>query len=351
MMRRIVEQSLKLRFLVVVIGAAIMYFGIVQLRNMPVDVLPEFAPPIVEVQTEALGLSAAEVEDLVTVPMEELLNGVPWLETIRSQSVPGLSSIVLVFEPGTDIMRARALVQERLTQAHGLPTRSVSKPPAMLQPLSSSSRTMMIALSSESLSSIEMSVLTRWTIRPRLMGVPGVANVAVWGNRQRQLQVQIDPERLRAHGLTVEQIIRSAGNAMWVSPLTFLNASTPGVTGGFIDTPQQRLGIRHLMPISSPDDLSRVAVEGTNLRLGDVTNVVEDHQPLIGDAVVNDGNGLLLVVEKLPWANTLDVTRGVEDALNTLRPGLPGINVDTTIFRPATFIEASIDNLTTALLL
>jgi CzcA family heavy metal efflux pump len=351
MMRRIVEQSLKLRFLVVVIGAAIMFFGIVQLRTMPVDVLPEFAPPYVEVQTEALGLSAAEVEDLVTVPMEELLNGVPWLETIRSQSVPGLSSIVLVFEPGTDIMRARALVQERLTQAHGLPTRSVSKPPAMLQPLSSSSRTMMIALSSDTLSSIEMSVLTRWTIRPRLMGIPGVANVAVWGNRQRQLQVQIDPERLRAHGLTVEQIIRSAGNAMWVSPLTFLNASTPGVTGGFIDTPQQRLGIRHLMPISSPDDLARVAVEGTDLRLGDVTNVVEDHQPLIGDAVVNDGNGLLLVVEKLPWANTLDVTRGVEDALSTLQPGLPGVNIDTTIFRPANFIEQAIGNLSMALLI
>jgi CzcA family heavy metal efflux pump len=209
---------------------------------------------------------------------------------------------------------------------------------------------MMIALSSDTLSPIEMSVLTRWTIRPRLMGVPGVANVAVWGNRQRQLQVQVDPERLRAHGLTVEQIIRSAGNAMWVSPLTFLNASTPGVTGGFIDTPQQRLGIRHLMPISSPDDLAKVTVEGTGLRLGDVTKVVEDHQPLIGDAVVNDGNGLLLVVEKLPWANTLDVTRGVEDALNTLRPGLPGLNVDTTIFRPATFIEQAIGNLSTALL-
>ena len=107
---------------------------------------------------------------------------------------------------------------------------------------------MMIALSSDTLSQIEMSVLTRWTVRPRLMGVPGVANVAVWGNRQRQLQVQVDPEQLQAKGLTLEQIIRSAGNAMWVSPLKFLEASTPGVTGGWIDTPQQRLGVRHLMP-------------------------------------------------------------------------------------------------------
>jgi CzcA family heavy metal efflux pump len=351
MMRRIVEQSLKLRFLVVVIAIVTMSLGIMQLRNMPVDVLPEFAPPYVEVQTEALGLSAEEVEDLITVPMEELLNGVPWLQTMRSDSVPGLSSIVLVFEPGTDVMRARALVQERLTQAHGLPTAGVSKPPAMLQPLSSSSRTMMIALSTDTLSQIEMSVLTRWTIRPRLMGVPGVANVAVWGNRQRQLQVQVDPEQLRAKGLTLEQIIRSAGNAMWVSPLKFLQASTSGVTGGWIDTPQQRLGVRHLMPISSPDDLAQVAVEGSELRLGDVAKVVEDHQPLIGDAVVNDGNGLLLVVEKLPWANTMDVTRGVEEALHKLQPGLPGVRVDTTIFRPATFIETAIGNLTNALLI
>jgi CzcA family heavy metal efflux pump len=316
-----------------------------------VDVFPEFAPPYVEVQTEALGLSAAEVEQLVTVPMEELLNGVPWLQTLRSDSIPGLSSIVLIFEPGTDIMRARALVQERLTQAHGLPTKNVSKPPVMLQPLSSTSRVMMIGLSSEQMSLIDMSVLTRWTIRPRLMGVPGVANVAVWGMRQRQLQVQVEPERLRAHGLSLNQIIETAGNALWVSPLSWLNASTPGVTGGFVDTPQQRLGVRHILPISSPDDLAKVNVAGTALRLGDVTDVVEDHQPLIGDAVVNGGPGLLLIVEKFPWANTLDVTHGVEQALVELGPGLTGIRADSTVFRPATFIEMAIDNLTWSLLI
>src|SRR5919106_1644998 len=110
MIRSIIESSLRLRFLVLAIAAGVIFFGVVRLRNMPVDVFPEFAPPYVEVQTEALGLSAAEVEDLVTIPMEEILNGVPWLQTIRSQSVPGLSSIVMVFEPGTDVMRARALV-------------------------------------------------------------------------------------------------------------------------------------------------------------------------------------------------------------------------------------------------
>ncbi len=134
MMRWIVESSLRLRFLVLAIAAGLIVFGITRLRDMPVDVFPEFAPPYVEVQTEALGLSTAEVEDLVTIPMEEILHGVSWLHTMRSESIPGLSSIVLIFEPGTDILRARAMVQERLTQAQGLPTKNVSKPPTMLQP-------------------------------------------------------------------------------------------------------------------------------------------------------------------------------------------------------------------------
>jgi Cu/Ag efflux pump CusA len=351
MMRAIIESSLRLRFLVVVIAVAMMFFGFARLRDMSVDVFPEFAPPYVEIQTEALGLSAAEVESLVTVPMEEILHGVSWVQTMRSESIPGLSSIVLIFEPGTDIMRARALVQERLTQAQGLPTKNVSKPPTMLQPLSSTSRVMMIGLSSDEVSPIEMSVLARWTIRPRLMGVPGVANVAIWGQRERQLQVQVDPERLRTHGVTLQQIIRTAGDALWVSPLSYLRASTPGVNGGFVDTPNQRLGIQHLLPISSPDDLARVIVAGTALRLGEVVDVVEDHQPLIGDAVINDSPGLLLVVEKFPGANTLQVTKGLEAALDELRPGLSGIEIDPTIFRPATFIEMALSNLSMSLLI
>jgi CzcA family heavy metal efflux pump len=183
------------------------------------------------------------------------------------------------------------------------------------------------------------------------MGVPGVANVAVWGARQRQLQVQVDPDQLRAHGVKLDQIIRTAGDALWVSPLSFLNASTPGITGGFIDTPNQRLGVRHFLPISSPDDLAQVTVAGAAIPLGDVATVVENHQPLIGDAVINDGQGLLLVVEKFPWANTLEVTRGVEDALAALQPGLPGLAMDSTIFRPATFIEMALENLTLSLII
>ena len=356
MIRWIVGSSLKSRGVVVVLAAAVLVFGATQLPKMPVDALPEFAPPTVEVQTEALGLSAAEVEELITVPLEQdLLNGVAWLDTIRSESVPGLSRVELIFEPGTDLLRARQVVTERLTQSAGLP--QVAKPPAMMQPLSSTSRVMMIGLSSRELTPIEVSVLARWTIRPRLMGVPGVANVSIWGQRERQLQVQADPAQLRQAGVTLNQLVETTGNALWVSPLTFLEASTPG-TGGFIDTPNQRLGIRHVLPIATPDDLAQVTVDGARpraggraLRIGDVAKVVEDHQPLIGDAVHGDGQGLMLVVEKFPGANTLEVTQGVEDALAALGPGLGGVDIDSSLYRPATFLETAVDNLTTALLI
>src|SRR5574342_355578 len=262
MMRLIVGASMKFQFLVITVAIALIAFGVTQLREMPVDVLPEFSPPFVEIQTEALGLSAEEVEQMITIPMEQdLLAGVAWLDVIRSQSVPGLSSVLVFFEPGTDLYRARQMVAERIAQAAvGLP--HVSKPPTMIQPLSSASRFMIVGLSSKDLSLIETSVLARWTIAPRLMGVPGVAHVAIWGNRDRQLQVLIDPESLGAQGVTLQQVVETTGNALWVSPLTFLEASSPG-TGGFIDTPNQRLTVWHVLPISSPEELANVPVEGT----------------------------------------------------------------------------------------
>ena len=350
MMRWIVESSMRLRYLVITIAVILLAFGLAQVREMPVDVFPEFNPPMVEVQTEALGLSAEEVESLITVPMEgNLLNGVAWLDRIYSTSVTGLSSILLIFEPGTDPIRARQMVQERLTQSHALP--NVSKPPTMIQPLSTTSRVMMVALSSDSLTPIEMGVLARWTVQPRLMGVPGVANVAIWGHRDRQLQVQVDPAHLKEKGVTLDQVIATAGEALWVSPLNYLQSSAPG-TAGWIDTPNQRLGIHHLLPISSPDDLAKVPVKGAqNLQLGEVANVVEGHQALIGDAMPGNGANLLLVIEKFPNANTLKITQGVEDVLDALRPGLTGVTIDTNIFRPANYLELVIGNLSTALLM
>ncbi|MCP4381746.1 MAG: efflux RND transporter permease subunit [Hyphomicrobiales bacterium] len=340
---------IRYRYLVIIVFAVIVAAGFLQSRDRSLDILPEFSPPLVEVQTEALGLSAEEVEALITVPLEaDLLNGISWIKTIRSRSMPGLSSIVMVFEDDTDIWKARQLIQERLTQAHALP--NVSRPPVMLQPLSSTSRVMQVGLTSEELSNIEISVEAHWVMRPRLMGVAGVANVSIWGMRNRQLQVQVDPGRLQAEDISLDQIVSTAGNSLWFSPLSFLNASTPG-SGGFIDTPNQRLTVRHVLPISTADDLANVAVEGTRVRLGDVTTIVEDHQPLIGDALVGDGPGVLLVIEKFPWADTVAVTEGIEAALVDLSLSLPGVDIDTSIFRPASFIETATANLWRATLI
>jgi len=350
MIRWIVGSSLKYNFLVITIVAVIMLVGVNQIGNMPVDILPEFSPPYVEIQTEALGLSAEEVEQMITVPMEQdLLAGVAWLNVIKSRSVPGLSSVVVYFEPGTDLFRARQMVSERLAQAAvGIP--HVSKPPTMIQPTSSASRFMIIGLSSKELSLIEMSVLVRWTIGPRLMGVPGVANVSTWGNRDQELQVLVNPEQLREAGVSLEQVVNTTGNALWVSSLSFLEASSPG-TGGFLETPNQRLGIWHVLPISSPEDLAQVPVNRTALKLGDITKIVEDHQPLIGDALVNNNSNLLLVIEKLPGTDTIEVTKGVDDALAAIRPGFSSINFDATVFRLATFIEMASSNLTRTIII
>ncbi len=343
MIHRLVGSSIRFRLIVLACAIGLMVVGVVQLRDSRADVLPEFAPPSVEIQTEAIGLSASEVESLVSLNIEELLAATPWIESIESTSVPGLSSVVLTFEPGTDVLRARQLVAERLALAYALP--NVSQPPSILQPRSATSRVMMVGLSSREASPIAVSVLTRWTIRPALLAVPGVANVAIWGYKDRQLQVQVDPRQLAAEGVTIAQIVSTVGNAMWVSPLSFLEASTPG-SGGWIDTPQQRLEVRHVFPISSPEDLARIRVERRDERLGALSEVVEGHPPLIGDSVMRDGPGVLLVIEKFPGADTLGVTRDVQAVLDDLRPGLAGITVDANVFRPSAYIVDAVDNLT-----
>ena len=207
MLRWIVGSSLKFRYLVVALAAALMFFGVQQLRHTSVDVFPEFAPPKVEVQTPALGLSANQVEQLVTIPLEQTLNGVPGLDDIRSKSVESLSSIEMIFEPGTDLLTARQHVAERIAQiSPQLPT--WASPPFMIQPLSATSRVMKIGLTTTDpdLDLIDLSMTTYWKIRTRLMRVPGVANVPIWGERIEMPTIEIDPERLRKHNVTVDAV-------------------------------------------------------------------------------------------------------------------------------------------------
>ena len=355
MMQWIVGISLKYRYLVVFIAAALVLLGVTKIRELPVDVFPEFAPPKVEIQTPSLGLSSAEVEALVTIPLEEALAGTPNLDVMRSKSVEQLSSIVLIFKSGTDLMEARQLVQERLAIAKpSIPTWAA--PPVMMPPLSSTARTLKIGISSKRYSVIDLSMITYWKIRERLLRVPGVANVAIWGERIEMPQVQVVPDLLKLHGVSMDEVLQVTSDTLDVGLIKYTEGSTVG-TGGFLETPNQRLSIRHVFPIITENALASVPIndkkkdDGSALRLSDVSRVVTDTWPMIGDAVINDGPGLLLIVEKFPWANTLSVTQGVEAAIDEMRPGLSDIDIDTTIFRPATFVQTALDNLTNSLLI
>ncbi len=198
-MNWLISSALRFRTLVVAAAIALIVVGVRTADDVPLDVFPEFAPPKVEIQTEAPGLATEEVEKLVTVPIENSLNGIPFLDHVHSKSVLGLSSVQLFFHRGTDLITARNLVNERLSQAATrLP--QVVNPPVILPPLSSLSRAMKIGLSSKTVSQMDMTVLSKWTIRPRLMAVPGVANVAIWGDYDKQFQVLVDPDRLRQTG-------------------------------------------------------------------------------------------------------------------------------------------------------
>lgn len=332
-MRGLVSLCLRQRFVVLGLALVAIVAGAGLTSRASFDAFPEFAPPRVEVQTEAPGLSSEEVESLVTTPLESALAGTPGTTEIRSKSVLGLSSVLLVFENGTDPLEARALVAERVARAR-LP--AVARPPVVLPPLSSTSRVLKVAVWSEELDQMELTDLIRWVARPKLMSVGGVANVAIWGERNRQLQVRVDPERLQASGVTIDQVRMATQQA--VAPLP----------GGFVDGPNQRLPLLHASLVHDTDDLAAVPVAPTvdrSLTLGDVADVVEDHPPPIGDAVVTGGAGLLLIVEKQPGANTLDVTHGIDDALADLRPAMPGVEVDSSVFRPAGFIERALANL------
>ncbi|HYG55261.1 MAG TPA: efflux RND transporter permease subunit [Burkholderiales bacterium] len=350
----IIRSSLKFRFLVAAAAAVLMAVGMHEMRKMPIDVFPEFAPPKVEIQTEGPGMTAQEVEELITIPMEEALRGTPNVEVIRSASVQGLSQIVLLFKMGTDLLDARQRVQERMDLAIAELPQS-SGMPIILQPLSATSRVMKIGLTSKVHDMMDLSMIAYWTIKFKLMSVPGIANVPIWGERIKSLQVQIDPDKLREHNVTMDEVMETASDALDFSLLRYTRHAKTRIDG-MLDTPNQRLVLHFESSVLGPKELAEVPLalkrkRADGPRIKDIATVTWDTWPMIGDAVINDGPGLMMIVEKLPWANTLEVTRGVEKALAELKPGLPGIEIDSTIFRPATFIEASMENLTMALII
>ena len=280
-MEWIVAKSLKYRYLVIFTVLVLIIFGISTITNMPIDVFPEFAPPQVEIQTPSLGLSSAEVEALITIPLEEALAGTPGLDIMRSKSVEQLSSIRIIFESGTDVMEARQLVQERLSLATpNLPTWAA--PPQIMPPLSSTARTVKIGISSDIYSVTDLSMITYWKIRQRLLQVSGVANVAIWGERIELMIVQTDPQLLANYGVPIDEVFQVTSDALDVGLVQYSEGSTVG-TGGYLETPNQRFPIRHVSPLLTAEHLTNVSIndhikeDGTALRLGDVGETVVDN--------------------------------------------------------------------------
>ena len=336
MIAGLVRFSIRYAGVVVALAATIVGYGLYTLSRANLDVFPEFSPSQVVLQIEAPGLSAELVETLVTQPIENALAGIPGLEGIRSQSIPGLSVVTVIFEDGTETYRNRQVVGERIAALAAEMPRGVAAP--TMTPLTSSASTVLgIGVTSGTRSLMELRTLVDWTIRPHLLAVPGVAEVNVFGGDVRQWQVQVDQAKLRRAGLSLEDVVRAARNAS-------------GMAGtGFVKTPNQHIIIQAEAQPGEPADIGRVVVawrDGQAIRLSDVANVVEDAAPSIGAAAIDAVPGVFMMVQGQLGANTHAVTRDLERALDELGPLLEAeqVMLHPQLFRPANFIETAVRN-------
>jgi CzcA family heavy metal efflux pump len=339
----LVRFSLRHRGVVVVLAAALLAFGGYVADHAKLDVFPDFAPPEVTVQTEAPGLSAEQVELLVTRPVEAALNGAGHLDALRSQSIQGLSIVTAIFQQGTDVHLARQVLAEQLVEAAGQLPAGVQAP--KLTPLTSATMDLLkIGLLSEKLTPMELRSFAQWTLRPRLLAVQGVANVSVFGGELRQLQIRLRSDRMRALGFAIQEVADAA------------QAAT-GVRGaGFVDTGSQRIVVQSEGQFSTPEALAKIVLArrgDRNILLSDVADVVEAPEPRFGDALIQGKPGVLLTMLSQYGANTMDTTHRVEAALAEIKPAIEaqGIVLFDRLHRPATFIENAIANLRSSLLL
>lgn len=342
MLDRLIRFSLDFRLVVLLLAVVMLVIGADAMRTAPWDVFPEFAPPQIVIQTEAPGLSTEEVEQMVTIPVESAINGVSRIKTLRSSSAPGLSVVKAIFEEGTNILDARQLVNERLNQiAAQLPATVDS--PRMTPLAASTSRLLMVGLTSDTVSLMELRTIADWNLRRRLQAVRGVAFVEVFGGDVKQYQVLVNPERLQQYNVSLDQVTQAAQHAT-------------GFGGaGYVETPNQRLSIQQRTRIDSPADLAAVPVifeAGVPVSLGNVAEVVIGSADKPGDATINGRQGVLLLIHKQPDFNTLQVSNDVQQAVAELGQTLPaGVELHPLLFRQASFIERAIGNLSTAILI
>jgi CzcA family heavy metal efflux pump len=342
MLRAIVRFSLRFRGVVIALACALLGYGAYSLTQARYDIFPEFAPPQVSIQTEAPGLAPEQVELLVTLPIERAIMGAPGVDTVRSGSIQGLSVITVVFRSSSNIYLDRQFVGERLATLAGTLPAGV-RPPIMTPLTSSASTVLEIGLTWPNHSLMQLSTVADWTIKPSLLAVPGVAKVAVCGDEAKQIQIQFRPEQLIHYGVTVNDILIAAERAT-------------GIRGaGFIDTPNQRVVLASQGQSLTPEAIASTVLfhrNGSNVTLGNVARVVSAPAPAVGGAAVQGERGLVLVVSSQYGANTLEVTRSLDQAIESLLPALTqqGVTLHTQIFRPADFIQTALANVRSSLL-
>ncbi|MBD2560622.1 MULTISPECIES: efflux RND transporter permease subunit [Nostoc] len=339
MLNSIVKWSIAQRWIVVIASVLISVWGFLVLTQMPLDVFPNFAPPQVEIMTEAPGLAPEEVESLVTRPIESVINGTPGLETLRSASAVGLSSVRATFSLDTEIYRARQLVTERLQQARSQLPQGVENPEVL--PVSSPlGWTVKYAFTSETTPMMEVWRIVNWQVKNRLLAVPGVSNVVIFGGDERQYQVLVNPDKLKAFNVSLDDVTKAAQAA---------NANAPG---GFLITPDQETLVRGVGRIESIEQLKKSVIKaknGTPILLEQVADVQIGAALKRGDGSFAGKKAVILTVNKQPAADTPKVTKAVETAIEEIQVGLPKDVKITTTFRQEDFIEASLKNVEEAL--
>ena len=343
MLAAIVRGSLAHPKIVTALSVLIALLGAGALLGARLDVFPDFAPPHVLVQAEAPGLDATQVESLVTRPLEDLLAGAENVEAVRSTSSQGLAAIQVVFGRNSDPYLQRQVITERLADASALLPPGVSPP--QLSPLSSSMEYLLhFGFTSDRLSPLELRDIVRWTIKPQILAVPGVAQAQIFGGDSRERQLWVDPAKLDAAALTLEDVAEAA------------RRGTQMTGGGYLETPSQRIVLQAQAPGESVTALGETVLAthgGVAVRIADVAEVRDGAAPRFGDAIIGGHPGILVETSTQYGANTLDVTRDLEHRLDVLAPALEqhGVKYHPALLRPASFIESAIGKLRNSLLI
>jgi CzcA family heavy metal efflux pump len=335
-LRAIVRLCLRHPWLTVFATIGIAIAGALALFNANYDVFPNFAPPIVTVYTIVPGLAPRDIESLVTTPIESAVNGTPGLANLRSQSIAGLSVVTATFHGNTGLYRDRELVAQRVAATASLLPANAR--PVLPAPESAAGNVLDVGLTSDRMSLMQLTELTRAVIRPALLAVPGVANAPIFGAQPHQWQVQVDPQKLLSARIGLNQVTAAAGTASSVR------------SAGILDTANQRFVVQSHGQAADLAQLAQTVIKSsaqTPLSLGDVANVVAASPPPIGAALIGQKQGLLLVVTSLYGSNTLKVAQGLRQAIARLRPGLAreGVQIDGHALEPTTFIVEALHDL------